>query len=77
MRFVARFQCENGHQQEIKYGDGFSREYVEDHCSLMFGGRLHSIGKEMPSHGCGWVEDNGPTCGENVHWWVVEDVKAS
>lgn len=74
MRFVARFKCENGHEQEIKYGDGFSREYVEDHCTLMFGGRLHSIGKEMPGLGCGWADNNrGPTCGATVNW-VVDEV---
>ncbi len=72
MKFVAKFKCENGHEQEIKYGEGFSRQYVEDHCALMFGGRLHSIDKVMPGQSCAWSEKDGPGCGAKVTW-TVED----
>jgi hypothetical protein len=70
--FKAKLKCANGHEQELTYGTGFTREMAEDHCTLMFGGVLHSLGTRMPGYGCAWHTSDSPKCNAVVTWSVEE-----
>lgn len=65
--FATRFRCENGHEQELRFGPGFSEDMVHDHAVLVAGGRLRSIGTDVPGWPC-------RTCGAKVSF-RVEDLR--
>jgi hypothetical protein len=75
--FKATLRCAAGHEQTITYGAGFTRHMVEDHLTLMFGGTLHSLGKEMPGMGgCAWETETVPRCEARVSFTVEEIAEA-
>lgn len=74
MKFEATMKCEKGHTQTLRYGKGFTKETVEDHMALMFGGHLHSLDRDVPPmSGCAFGGDTrtgAGGCGAKVFYFV-------
>ncbi len=75
----ATIRCEAGHEQELNYGEGFDRAYVESHLTIMCGGFLKPIGVNMPGYRCEHREGSPlnmkrPPCGAKLSFEIGEVV---